>query len=126
MGQGDSGLDLEMPGHLTSRDLDLFGDGSMFELLCGVATPAGRETLARWLQVPASSEEVASRQQAVRCLRDRTELREKLALLREGEASEYSWNTLREWLVADPVPLPRWAPPGGLFLSLTMLAIGAC
>jgi hypothetical protein len=39
MAKGDGGSDLETPDHLSNRDLDLFGDGSMFELLCDVDTP---------------------------------------------------------------------------------------
>lgn len=126
MGKGDPGLDLEMPAHLSARDLDLFGDGSMFELLCDVDTPAGRETLAKWLQFPAPIEDVISRQQSIDCLRDRADLRERLTLLRDGEASEYSWSKLREWLIADPVALPGWAPWCALFLSLAMIIACAC
>lgn len=123
MGKGDDGSDLELPGHLSSCDLDLFGDGSMFELLCDVGTPMGRETLARWLQIPASTEEVISRQRAVQHLRDRSELREKLALLREGDASEYSWAKLREWLASSPIAVPNWAPWLGMVLSAALIAV---
>jgi hypothetical protein len=126
MGKGDPGIDLRMPDHLNARDIDLFGDGSMFELLCDVDTPAGRETLATWFQNPASRTEAISRQQSIQSLRDRTDLRERLALLREGEASEYSWNALREWLVADPVMLPRWTPSILPFLPLTMIIVAGC
>jgi hypothetical protein len=126
MGQGDPGLDLQITSHLSARDLDLFGEGSLFELLCDVQTPAGRDILAHWLQSPASPEEVISRQDAIRSLRDRTDLREKLALLREDEASEYSWNRLREWLAASPIQFPRWAPWVGLLLSLALASVAAC
>ena len=126
MGKGDPGIDLRMPDHLNARDLDLFGDGSMFELLCDVDTPAGRETLATWFQNPASRTEAISRQKSIQSLRDRMDLRERLALLREGEASEYSWNALREWLVADPVMLPRWMPSSLPFLPLTMILVAGC
>ncbi|MGB6876615.1 MAG: hypothetical protein WBD87_11320 [Candidatus Acidiferrales bacterium] len=125
MGKGDQGLDLQVPEHLIARDLDLFGDGSMFELLCDVDTPAGRETLAKWLQYCSSRAEVISRQDSIRCLRERTDLRERLAVLREGEASEYSWSNLRDWLVAAPAKLPHWAPSGALFLSLSMVIVVA-
>ena len=126
MGKGDPGIDLRMPDHLSARDLDLFGDGSMFELLCDVDTPAGREALAKWLQYPASRPEAISRQHSIQSLRDRTDLRERLALLREGEASEYSWNALREWLIADPVRLPPWAPLTLLLLPLAIVIVGGC
>jgi hypothetical protein len=126
MGEGDAGKDLEMDGHLSAADLDLFGEGSLFELLCDVQTPAGRETLARWLQQPAQMEEAISRQQAVRYLRDQIDLREKLALVRAGKADEYSWNTFRSWLTADPIDFSRWAPWATLLLSLSMVTAGAC
>lgn len=90
IGKGDAGSDLERPGHLSAADLDLFGEGSLFELLCDVQTPAGREVLAQWLQEPAQREEAMSRQQSVRYLRDHIDLREKLALVRVGNANEYS------------------------------------
>jgi MutS domain V len=126
MGEGDTGKDLEMYGHLSAADLDLFGEGSLFELLCDVHTPAGRETLARWLQKPAQPVEVISRQQSVRYLRDRVDLREKLALVPTGNANEYSWNTFRNWLTADPIDFSHWAPWAALLLSLSMVTVGAC
>jgi hypothetical protein len=88
MGNGDPGLDLQIPSHLSARDLDLFGEGSLFELLCDVETPSGREALAEWLQKPVAPEDVVLRQQAIRSLIDRTDLREKLALQREDDASQ--------------------------------------
>ncbi len=126
MGEGDPGKDLEMDGHLSAADLDLFGEGSLFELLCDVQTPAGRETLARWLQQPSQPAEVISRQQSARYLRDRIDLREKLALVRAGKADEYSWDTFRNWLTADPIDFSRWAPWAALLLSLSMVTVGAC
>ncbi len=126
MGEGDPGKDLEMDGNLSAADLDLFGEGSLFELLCDVQTPAGRETLAQWLQEPAQPEEVISRQHSVRYLRDRIDLREKLALVHAGKADEYSWNTFRNWLTADPIDFSRWAPWAALLLSLSMVIAGAC
>lgn len=122
MGQGDPGMDLREPDHLSARDIDLFGQGSMFELLCDVDTPAGRETLARWLQHEAPVEEIISRQDSIRSLRHRTALREKLELLREGETSELSWGMLRDWLTAPPAHIPRWAPLSALVLPIALAA----
>ena len=51
-----------------SRDLDLFGSASVFQLLTLSHTPLGRETLRDWLLEPASPEEIAARQDAVRTL----------------------------------------------------------
>ena len=51
--------------HLYTRDLDLFGRGSLFQLIDTARTEAGEETLADWLRVPAGAEEVLARQAAV-------------------------------------------------------------
>jgi hypothetical protein len=126
MGKGDPGLDLQIAGHLSARDLDLFGKGSLFELLCDVETPSGREALAEWLQKPASPEEVVLRQQAILLLRDRTDLREKFALQREGEASQFSWDSLSGWLVASPVRFPRLLSWAAFRLSLSMGVVAVC
>jgi hypothetical protein len=125
MGKGDGGVDLQNPDHMSAGDLDLFGEGSMFELLCDVGTPAGRDALARWLQSPAQKEEATSRQDAIRSLTDRSDLRQKLALVCEGHAREYSWKRLCEWFTSAPVPFPGWAPWALLALSLSVaIAVG--
>jgi MutS domain V len=124
MGNGDPGVDLKSPNHLSAYDLDLFGEGSLFELLCDVGSPAGRDALAQWLQNPCSRAEAISRQEAIRSLTFRSSLREKLALARSGEANEYSWDRLRGWFVAVPVYFPIWAP-GLLRLLSTLMVLSA-
>ena len=124
MGKGDAGLDLTLDCHANAADLDLFGTGSLFELLCNVQTPAGRETLGRWLQQPCVIDEAVSRQQAIASLAECDQLREEIALLRVGEANEYSWDTLRAWLSAPPVDFPIWAQPTALLLPLSLVIIG--
>lgn len=81
MGKGLSGEDLAPSEHLCAADLDLFGKGSLFELLCTARSRAGERTLADWLLTPATPEEVMARQAAVEELRLRLDLREELALL---------------------------------------------
>ncbi|MFN8609634.1 MAG: DNA mismatch repair protein MutS [Vulcanimicrobiota bacterium] len=86
-GQGVDGslfLDLQHP---YARDLDLFGKGSLYELLCRARTRAGQRRLAEWLSQPASSQEVIQRQAAVRELRDGLELREQLTGLQPAHQS---------------------------------------
>ena len=64
--------------HPYSRDLDLFGKGSIFELLCTFRTRAGEETLARWLLEAATPDKIRARQNAAQELKTRIELRERL------------------------------------------------
>ena len=44
--------------HPYARDLDLFGSGSLFQLLNTARTEAGEETLAAWIQTPAAIDEI--------------------------------------------------------------------
>ena len=84
IGAGEAGERFRNPSHVYEEDLDIFGKGSIFELLCTVRTHAGEDTLARWLLAPAPREEAVLRQQAIVELRARLDLREDLAVL--GEA----------------------------------------
>jgi hypothetical protein len=82
-GSGEGGERFLDPLHPYARDLDIFGGGSMFELLCTARTRAGEETLAAWLLSAAPVDEVLARQQAVRELANRVEFRERLFSLGE-------------------------------------------
>ncbi len=77
-GQGDTGQPYRDANHRYTNDLDIFGPGSLFELLCTARTAAGRDTLADWLQDAADAPTVLARQNAVRELMDQLDLRERL------------------------------------------------
>jgi hypothetical protein len=96
---GDRYLD---PAHPYARDLDLFGKGSLFELISTARTHVGEDSLARWLLSPAAPATVRARQEAVEELRTRVDLREELAILAEEARTG-----------VDPVALAAWgeAPP---------------
>ncbi len=80
-GAGETGERYADSDHVHAGDLDLFGVGSVFELLCQARTQAGQNALARWLLEPAPADEVRERQAAVAELGGRIGLREDLALL---------------------------------------------
>ncbi|HEX8908208.1 MAG TPA: DNA mismatch repair protein MutS, partial [Anaeromyxobacteraceae bacterium] len=82
-GRGDGGDRYASEDHPYARDLDLFGKGSLFELLCTARTRPGADLLARWLLAPASAGEVRARQGAAADLAPRLDLREDLAVLGE-------------------------------------------
>jgi MutS domain V len=81
MGTGETGDRFSDPSHPYARDLDIFGMGSLFELLCTARTRAGEEILAKWLLAPAPPDEVRLRNAAVSELRAGLDLREDLAVL---------------------------------------------
>jgi hypothetical protein len=97
IGRGPSGDGFADPKHSFAADLDLFGDGSLFQLLCRARTSQGQETLARWLLQPASVKEALSRQEAVRELAATLDLREDLAVLGEGDSSKLRLQGLVDW-----------------------------
>lgn len=96
-GRGNTGERFANPQHPYSEDLDLFGKGSLFELLCTARTRAGEERLANWLLAPAPLAEINARQQAVDDLRARLDLREDLALLGEEVRTGVHHAELAEW-----------------------------
>jgi len=54
IGIGDSGASFTEESSLYTNDLDIFGTGSLFELLCTARTHAGQKILAEWLSKPAA------------------------------------------------------------------------
>ena len=116
---GDNFLDL---AHPYAQDLDLFGIGSLFELLSTARTHAGERTLASWLLEPADRQVVRARQEAVTELRPRLDLRERLAVLTEDARTGVDADSLAAWGEAPPRLGGR-----GLRLALwacTLLGIG--
>jgi len=126
-GTGEAGERFLDPGHPYAEDLDLFGRGSLFELLCAARTHEGEERLAGWLLAPAAPAVVRERQEAVAELRERTGLREDLALLGEDVRAGLHGRTLRSWGEAPPGfarPLLLRAAAAALAaLSLAALAL---
>jgi hypothetical protein len=101
-GEGFTGDEFDHVDHVYARDLGIFGQGSLFELLCIARTAIGRRGLASYLLEAATLDESTARQEAVRELRNRTDLREAVALLGEFEFSESQWDTFTEWLNSPP------------------------
>jgi hypothetical protein len=101
-GTGETGERYLDPAHPYAQDLDLFGKGSLFELLSTARTHIGEDTLAQWLLSPADPATARARQEAVEELRPRIDLREDLAILAEGARTGI-----------DPVSLAGWgeSPP---------------
>jgi hypothetical protein len=105
--------------HLFAADLDLFGKGSLFELMCTARTRTGRETLARWLSEPADRTEILARQEAVDELRSRLDLRERLGV--SGNKDEAApFEALMAWGTAPPAFDPRWPRVGAMMLSAVL------
>ena len=119
-GAGNTGEAFRNPEHVYADDLDVFGRGSLFELIDTARTAAGEKTLANWFLAPAPREIVLARQEAGRELRERLDLREDIALLGEDVRAEVHSDALNQW---GSAPAIRFAP--GLRPLALMLGVAA-
>jgi hypothetical protein len=101
-GRGVTGSEYLDPDHPCAADLDLFGEGSLFERLCLARTRAGEARLASWLTAPADAAVARERQEAVLELRPQLDLRERLELLGTKERATLEPAALFAWGEAPP------------------------
>lgn len=121
-GLGPAGERFRDSGHAYAEDLDLFGPGSLFQLLCNARTAIGEERLAAWMLAPASPAEVSRRQARVRELTSKLELREAVVSLGDEFQHHLEPQRLRAWS-AEPLQCASgWARAGFLGLGAAALA----
>ena len=123
VGTGETGERFRDKRHPYSEDLDLFGAGSLFELLSTARTRTGEETLADWLRAPASPELLYARHRAVSELRARLDLREDLAVLGEEVRAGVHPEALAAW--GEQVPALAWPPARMAATALSALAVAS-
>lgn len=123
-GAGEPGERYRADTHLYADDLDVFGPGSLFELLSTPRTRAGESALARWLTAPSALPEIQARQPAVIELSSRLDLREDLAVLGPDIRSAVDTDALLAW-AGEPAMLqaswPRFVLP-----ALGAVSAGLC
>jgi hypothetical protein len=121
-GTGQTGERIDIRSSLYATDLDLFGLGSLFELLSLARTRMGEDTLAAWLLASSSVTEIKQRQTAVAELRSRLDLREDIAILGEDLKVGVHSEALIQWAEAPnqlKLKALRWI---SLLLSLASIA----
>ncbi len=116
-GMGQAGERFGDPHQVYASDLDLFGHGSLFELLSVARTRAGEDMLARWLLAPARVTEISERQGAVSELCGKLDLREQLAVLGEEGVGVHP-DALTAWAEGPDLLTHRWVPPLALVLAI--------
>ncbi len=125
-GVGYDGDRFRDDAHPYANDLDLFGTGSLYQLLCTARTGIGRQTLAKWLLAPAESDEIVARQAAASELAGAIDLREELAVFGEEIVQQVHPQELADWAGAREElsqPSYRWMAPV-LVVFLLAAAIG--
>lgn len=123
-GTGDTGEEFNRPDHLYSDDLDIFGHGSLFELLCSARSRMGKERLADWLLSQVDAMEVLKRQQAVIELKNKFELRENVALAGDKEKIDADPAKLKEWAaITVNINHRRWWPLAWILSAVAIASL---
>jgi MutS-like protein len=117
VGQGEPGDRFRDDSHPYATDLDLFGPGSLFELLSVARTRAGEEVLAAWLKSPAPAAEIRLRQEAVGELAPALDLREALANAGADVRAMVDSTALVAWAEATEVLRSRWLRSAAVALT---------
>ncbi|HEX8882669.1 MAG TPA: hypothetical protein VF749_21660, partial [Candidatus Acidoferrum sp.] len=115
---GDNFLDEE---HFYAKDLDLFGRGSLYQLLCSARTNVACETLARWMKAPAELKEIRARQQAISELRRRRDLPESVAAAGPMHVSDFRPEFFKAWIAHSSPAFPTWAPVLAFLLAIGVI-----
>ncbi len=121
-GRGIGGKEYLPENHPYASDLDLFGTGSLYELLCTARTGVGRATLAKWLLNPAGFDEVKARQAAVAELRDQLGLREDWASV-GGSALDQAGTSVRDWVDVPEIAFPLYIRALAAALPICLLVV---
>jgi hypothetical protein len=121
-GTGQTGARIDVHSSLYATDLDLFGQGSLFELLSLARTRMGEDTLAAWLLSPSPVPQLLQRHAAVAELRSRLDLREDIAILGEDLKVGIHPEALTQWAEAPNQLTHPWLRWLSLLLAIAAIA----
>lgn len=124
-GSGETGEEFKDPLHLYAEDLDILGEGSLFQLLSTTRTNMGKQCLAHWLLNHADVQEIQNRHTAVAELKPRLDFREDLAVSGESERIAAKPEALIAWAREESgLRDGRWWAAGLAILSMAALIFG--
>ncbi len=109
VGTGQPGDRFRDEKHVYADDLDLFGRGSLFELLSTARLPMGESCLAKWLLTPSAKPALLERQSLLAELRQKLDLHRDLAVTGEELRARLNPESLTGWAEAKPLlPGSAW------------------
>jgi hypothetical protein len=117
---GSDGERYRDPDHPYANDLDLFGPGSLFELITRCQTRLGEDRIAEWFRAPAEQDQIIARQQAIQELSENVKLREELDVLQPPLKETADQNLLQTWAEKASDQKPFW-----LMILITALSISS-
>jgi hypothetical protein len=121
-GTGQTGARIDFHSSLYATDLDLFGPGSIFQLLSLARTRMGEDTLAAWLLSPSPVPQLTQRHAAIAELRSRRDLREDIAILGEDLKVGIHPEALTQWAEAPNQLTHLWLRWLSLFVAISAVA----
>jgi MutS domain V len=122
-GRGMGGEEFQPEKHPYASDLDLFGYGSLFELLCTARTGVGRAQLANWLLNAGECDELRGRQVAVAELRDMLDLREDWASVGGDALDQLSSSAVSDWTNAGRISFPLYVQVLAILLPICSIVL---
>lgn len=121
-GQGVDGKEFLPENHIYASDLDIFGKGSLFELLCTARSGVGRSTLAKWLLSPAECGQARERQVAISELRDMLDLQEDWASV-GGSSLDHVGSAVSDWAALPDVVFSSFARALSIALPICLIVV---
>jgi hypothetical protein len=121
-GTGQTGDRFRDAQHVYADDLDLFGRGSLFELLSTARLPMGENWLAKWLCSPSEKTAILERQSLVVEFRDKLDLHRDLAVTGEELRARLNPESLIGW--AESKQLMPGAVARAAAVLLALAAVG--
>lgn len=100
----DGGMIQQPHDHYYAGDLDIFGEGSLFQFSNRTVSEIGSAQLAHWLLNAAPAADIPLRQEAVNELSNKiTEWQELQAFGKTASISLHSFQKLERWMKSDPL-----------------------
>jgi len=102
------GREFEDEMHPWTQDLDVFGRGSLFQMLNECRTRPGRQHLAGWMTTVCDGEVIRLRQARAQGLKNELKLREALACIPDTANWQNAEVLLRDWVQEPAQPISVW------------------
>jgi len=129
LGELDSGIRFYSLCHPYAKDLDIFGDGSLFQLLDRCFTESGQRRLAYALTSARKVNEISEYQKAVQEVKTEIDFRQHMQMLgKKNRVGEQAQNLLLDWFASEDAltwqKRTRWLVifANGLTLSVIIAA----
>jgi hypothetical protein len=122
-GESEFGSEYDDESHPWIRDLDVFGRGSLFQLLNECRTRPGQKVLASWMTTVPAATEIRVRQARAQGLKQALRLREALACIPEARGWESAERLLKSWVREPAEPISLGVILWALLIGVTSVAV---